>query len=591
MRFPAEPYAIAGNGGSGTGAQQLASISSFGGEEPLRLPFNLQRHHLFLFAVAVAAMASVAVATGAKPVLGVGMVVAVAVAFAVALNEMLGLVLLAALAAATSGLARGVPIPGIRFSQVMIGGVGVVLLLSARKFVRWSALDWLALLYAVATFGLGAWDVLSRGESLHSGEIQLLLGPCQFLLLYRATVVTARTPERRRLALRLLLWGSVPVALLAIGQQFNAPGVRSLLVTLTHNDVYAAGSATARVTGPFPLWHNLGGYLLMVLLAIIALLTKRVEGVLSRRVMLAIAALDLVALVETLDLAPLAGLIAGLLIIGLWLGGLNRILIGTAVVFVIGVLLFGSRLDARFSAEFGRAPGTQRSTLVPQTIQYRYDLWTSELLPLLKGHVATGYGPQLPAVLQNFPYTESQYINLLYRGGVILLVIWAALFIAMGVAGVRSARDGDPLQQALGVAVATAVICLLFMQFLEAYFVDDGTPQVLWLLVGLLAFHDVPSARSLDRPPAFQDKTTERAWAANVGMAFETLDPSTQQLIRLSYGHQLSTPEISSVMGLNGDAIGRWRSSALQRLALHANMAPGSVERVLRSGNVALGSW
>jgi hypothetical protein len=141
------------------------------------------------------------------------------------------------------------------------------------------------------------------------------------------------------------------------------------------------------------------------------------------------------------------------------------------------------------------------------------------------------------------------------------------------------------------VAVATAVICLLFMQFLEAYFVDDGTPQVLWMLVGLLAFHDVPSVRSLDRAPPFQDATTERAWAANVGMAFETLDPSTQQLVRLSYAHELSNPEISSVMGLNGDAIGRWRSSALQRLALHANMAPAAVERVLRSGNVALGSW
>ncbi|HEX4008872.1 MAG TPA: hypothetical protein VHX62_02620 [Solirubrobacteraceae bacterium] len=584
-------YALTGRGGVGTGAQQLAAISSFGGEERLRLPFNLQRRHLFLFVVAIVAMAAVAIAAGVKPILGAGMIVAVAAAFAVALNEMLGLILLAALAAATSGLARGIPVPGIRFSEVLIGGIGIVLLTTARKFVRWSTLDWLALLYCVATFALGAWDLLSQGEAFNSGEIQLLLGPCQFLLLYRATLVTARTPERRRLALRLIIGASVPVALLAIGQQFNFPGVRSLLVTLTGTNFYAAGSNTARATGPFPLWHNLGGYLLMVLLAIIAVQTQRVEGIMSRRTMLLIAALDAVALVETLDLAPLAALVAGILIIGIWLGGLNRVLIGTAVVLVVGMLVFGGRLDARFSSEFGRAPGTARSSLVPQTIQYRFDLWTGELLPLLKGHVATGYGPTLPAQIQNFPYTESQYINLLYRGGVVLLSVWAALFIAMGFAGVRAARDADPFQRALGVAVATAVICLVFMQVLEAYFVDDGTPQVLWMLLGLLAFHDVPSARALDRAPAFDDPANRRAWAANVAMAFETLDPSTQELLRLAYSHQMTTPELVSVMGLNADAINRWQSSAMQRLALHANMAPAAAERLLRSGTVPLGAW
>ena len=35
------------------GGRQLAAVSSFGGEEPLRLPFNLHRHHLFLAAVGV----------------------------------------------------------------------------------------------------------------------------------------------------------------------------------------------------------------------------------------------------------------------------------------------------------------------------------------------------------------------------------------------------------------------------------------------------------------------------------------------------------------------------------------------------------
>ena len=67
-----------------------------------------------------------------------GLIAVIAVAFAVALNEMIGLALLAALAPATAGLARGIPIPGLRFSEALIGGVGLILLVSARRFVRWT---------------------------------------------------------------------------------------------------------------------------------------------------------------------------------------------------------------------------------------------------------------------------------------------------------------------------------------------------------------------------------------------------------------------------------------------------------------------
>jgi hypothetical protein len=570
--------------GARAGAEQLASVSSFGGEEPLRLPFDLQRHHLFLAAVALVAMALVAAATGLSPLIGVGLIAAIALAFAVALNEVIGLVLLAALVPAASGLARGLPVPGLRLSETLIAGVGGILLVSARRFVRWTALDWLALAYALTTFVLGFWDLIDRGQSVSRSEIDLLLGPVQFLLLYRATVVAARTPERRRLALRLLLWASVPVSLLALGQQFNAPGIRSFVVTLTGTDVYAAGSSTARVTGPFPLWHNLGGYLFLILLTIAALLIRRVPGVLSRNALIGIAVLDTAALVETLDIAPIAAVIAGLLILGVWLRSFTRLFIGLAVVLVAGALVLGPRLGARFSQEFGRAPGTQRSALVPQTIQYRYDLWTSELLPLLKGHVITGYGPQLPPELQNFPYTESQYVNFLYRGGVVLLVVWFGLFVVMCHAGVRSSRHRDSLQQALGAMVATALVCLLFMQLIEAYFVDDGTPQVLWVLLGLLAFREAAPA-ALERRGRLQHPITRRAWAGSVAMAVETLDLGSRELLRWAYHHQLSDSEIVEVLGLSTEAISRWRRSAVQRLAIRTSMSPTAVEQVLRSGS------
>jgi O-antigen ligase len=579
MPFRAEPRL------AGAGAHELASVSSFGEAEPLRLPFDLQRRHLFLLAVAVVAMVVVAAGAGVSPLIGAGLVVAIALALAVALNEMLGLVLLAALVPATAGLAKGVPLPGVRLSEAVAGGVGAILLVSARRVVRWTVLDWLALLYALATLVLGGWDQLHGSNHFGLGQIELLLGPFQFLLLYRATALTAHTPERRRLVLAIVLWASVPVALLAIGQQFNLPAVRSLLVSLTHNNVYAPGQ-TARVTGPFPLWHNLAGYLFMVLLVIAALLIRRVSGVLSRPVLIGIAVVDAVALLETLSIAPIVGVIAGVAIIGIWHRGLGRVMVALVAMLVIGLLVFGGRIDARYASEFNQAPGETRSALVPQTVQYRYDLWTNQLLPLLKGHALTGYGPDLPSQLQNFPFTESLYINLLYKGGVILLVAWIALFVAMGLASLKSTRDRDPLQQALGAAVVAAIVCLIFMQALESDFTDDGMPQVLWMLLGLLAFREV-AATVVTSPvrSALEEARRERAWAGNVAMSLQGLDPGSRELLTLSYHHGLDDDEVVGVMGLSPRAIAGWRRSALNRLAVRTHMSPASVEQVLRSGD------
>ena len=51
----------------------------------------------------------------------------------------------------------------------------------------------------------------------------------------------------------------------------------------------------------------------------------------------------------------------------------------------------------------------------------------------------------------------------------------------------------------LKAGAATALLMLLFMQFLEAYFVDSGTPHVLWIVAGLLSFGGIRSAAARPR--------------------------------------------------------------------------------------------
>jgi hypothetical protein len=565
------------------GGRQLAAVSSFGGGEAVQLPFDLQRSPLFLLLVALLAMGMVAAAISLGAAAALGLTIAIGVALAVALNPKIGLVLLAAVAPAASGLARGLPAPGFRLSELLCGGIGAILLISARKSVRWTAVDWAALTYALATLCLGGYDVMKRGDSLSSGDLGLLFGPFQFFLLYRAVAVTARTAELRRLALRLVLWASVPVALMALGQQYNLFGLRGLMTTLTGNDIYAAG-ADARATGPFPHWHNLGGYLFMILLIIAALMIRRVPGVLSRPVLIGIAALDAAALIETLSIAPIAGVVAGSIILAVWLGGVTRIMLILSLAALVSVLLFGSRLETRYTAQFSRAPGSDRSAFVPQTVQYRYDLWTTQLLPKLKGSYITGYGPTLPPQIQNFPYTESLYLGLLFRGGVILLVAWFALAVAMALAGRRSSLDRDPLQQALGATLTTAIICLFFMQLIEGYFVDSGTPHVLWLLLGLLAFREAsPAPAVISRRSAEADAIQRRAWGSVVASAVDSLDAGSRTLLQRTYVDGLTDNELVGVLGFDIDTIRRWRAATLSRLSGLTRLPAAEVENVLRS--------
>jgi hypothetical protein len=566
------------------GSHGLGAASAFGDDvEAVRLPFDLQRSGLFLGALAAAAMAAIAAALTVGVLPALALLLGIGVLLVVAFNELVGLVLLTALVPITSGIARGLPVPGLRISELLVGAVGVVLLTTTRQTVRWTAVDWLALLYAAATFVLGAYDALDRGASLSSDDLGLLVGPLQFLLLYRAVLATARTPERRRLALRLVIVTSVPVALLAIGQQVNVLGLRGLMATITGVDQFQSVGAdlTARATGPFPHWHNLGGYLFMVLLAVAAVLIRRVPGVLPSPWLLAIGAVDLAGLVESLSIAPIVGVVAGTLVLAVWLGGVTRVVLAVSAALLVAALVFGPQVDARYDQQFARAPGSEGSAFVPQTIAYRYDLWTSQLLPGLKGRWLTGYGPDLPPDIQSFPYTESLYIGLLYRGGVILLAAWFALAAAMAAAGRRSTHDRDPLQHALGATVATAVVCLLFMQTIEGYFVDSGTPHVLWILLGLLAFREpLPLPRPSGRSAA-ERLARRRGWGAGVAAAYDSLDPGSRHLLHLSYVDRLSDEEIVAVLSSDAEEIGRWRHAALRRLARLTRLSPREVEAVL----------
>ncbi|MDX6342215.1 MAG: hypothetical protein QOH87_2353, partial [Trebonia sp.] len=182
----------------------------------------------------VGASAVVGIAAGLGPKFAVAALFGVVVIVIVLARPVIGAYTLVAVVAPVSGLRAGLPVPQIRLSEVLIASVGLLLLLIARpgQTPRWRAFDWLALGYAVANAVLGAADLLSRGSPISIATADKLLGPMQFFLLYRAVLTTLTTQRQRQAALRIMLYASVPVSLLAILQEIHAPGIVNFVANI-----------------------------------------------------------------------------------------------------------------------------------------------------------------------------------------------------------------------------------------------------------------------------------------------------------------------------------------------------------------------
>jgi hypothetical protein len=444
----------------------------------------------------VAGLCAVAVGLLVGAGLARGLVAALA-AFGVGLTGLLvlrwpltGAYLLAALVPVTSGLRRDLPLPGLRLSEALIAAIAALLLVTVEAgwARRWGLFDWLALAYAAATLLLGLYDLLQRGTELTTGHFGTLLGPFQFVLLYRAVLAVVRTETERRRVLALVLFASVPVSLLALVQFGGGGGVTSTLNAVTGADALIVHSEDVgiqhRVTGVFPHWQMLAGYLFVVVVLGFASLLAPGRPPLRRAVLAGITTLAALAMVSTGTFVTTFAALAAALGLAAWYRRLSPVAAALGATAAGAALLLGSFIQERIAFTFEAAPGTDRLAFMPQSVAYRIELWTEELLPALVNHLLTGYGPDLPPGL-TFEHTESMYLTLLFRGGVPLLLIYAGLMLALAGVAWRLVKARGPFDRMLGRTLVVLVALLAVLHLLEPYFVTSGLPHLMWLLAAV----------------------------------------------------------------------------------------------------------
>jgi hypothetical protein len=269
-----------------------------------------------------------------------------------------GVLVLVATVPVLSGVKRGLPVPGFRLSELLtVATGGAVLLASGRRSVaRLGLLDWLALAYAVATLVLGSIDLLRRDASFTSDNVSGLVGPIQYLVLYRALAVTARADGFRREVVRVLLLASIPVAILALLQSLEIDMFVNLGVDLPGSDYRPNFDAQGfvRATGTFPHWQVAAGYFLVIGLLGVAALARSGHGILGQRLLFAIVVLDTAALLRTVTTGASTALVVGGLILAVVSGRLRSpkawIPVAALLAVVVAGLVFAPRYNEQYDS-------------------------------------------------------------------------------------------------------------------------------------------------------------------------------------------------------------------------------------------------
>ena len=455
------------------------------------------------------------------PLYAVGLLVAAALVAAVLLRPLLGAFLLVGLVPVTSGLATGFPIAHLRVSEALIGVVGVTLVVFVRRrdTVPWQALDWILLAYGLCWMVCGIVADRSLHQDIGISDWGTVFGQLQFFLVYRGVRIAVRTDAERRAAIGVLLVSSVSVSLLAVLQEIRAPGIGSFIDRITGGITSGSvGAVTAgpvaRATGPFDNWAALAGYLLPIVLVLAALAFAGI-GTRARRWFVATWVLAVVALALTAEQSAIICLLVGVVVLVRRYARDQRVMRWVLVGIAVAALILSPILISRIVNELSGSAGTGRIAWVPQTLSFRWSIWTRQYLPAIGGRPLSGYGVVAPLSV-HWPYPESEYVAFLMEGGLPMLAVFGALVWAM-IDGVRKAsRSADPFERALGRALTIIVISMLVMDAMWPFLSNGGMPQVLWALMALTvpgglrdgrstapfrgAVHVPSAARRIERP-------------------------------------------------------------------------------------------
>jgi hypothetical protein len=402
-----------------------------------------------------------------------------------------GCALLVVGAALTAGLGRNTVVPALRTSEALtlLVAAGTVLREIGRR-QRYSLFDVVVLIYALGAVLVPSGYMWVTGTSASVDAWRTILGPLQFLLIYfvfsRARLDGVEVAE----ILRLAMFTSVLIAVVAMAQVADVPGVRSFIETFYSGNGEAANicnSGPCRATSLLEHYSGLGAFaVLHYTLALV--LCAYAPGAFSGRWLTLVMALNAVAAFISGTQAAMLGLGLATIVCVLHARRLPRQLVLMIAPLALGLLFFWNQIQLRIEQQFS-GPGGVLQAGTPESLDVRARYWTEIFVPLLKEHLWFGTGSVIPAEVPErlVNFVDNQYLGLGFRAGLVGELLLALMLIGVVVAGWRYRRSDESLNRAVGGAVAAFAVVLAVIGTTAEYLTFAGVAQAFWMLVGIMA--------------------------------------------------------------------------------------------------------
>jgi hypothetical protein len=398
----------------------------------------------------------------------------------------------------TGGLSRGSVVPVLRVNEALL--LIVVSALVVRAIPRRHRLTFTGLDLIVLAFCMGGilipWAVISLQHADASLEDwRSVVAPVQYLLVYLVFSRVDFSERDQRLLLNLTMLASVVVALVALAQVANLPGVQQAIQN--YYPPLAVGPTTvttvtfSRPTSLLGHYSAVGAFGVINLALALALAASRSKG--FNGIWLgSVMALNAAAVVATQTLAPILVLPLAAILVFVHL---RRVpwQVGLAPVALVASLVpLWPAVQARIKEQMASGspgPGVSGGRL-PSSLQVRVGYWQDFFLPAWLNHGPwLGTGTLIPSEVPRplIAFVDNGYLWMAFRAGLVGLVLMVLVLVAVAVVAWSLRSSPVPLHRAMGAVAFASVLSFALMEMTSEYLTFTSVTQEFWVLIGLAA--------------------------------------------------------------------------------------------------------
>ncbi|WP_338177838.1 O-antigen ligase family protein [Jatrophihabitans sp.] len=409
---------------------------------------------------------------------------------------------LTGLAAGVTG-ARSIGLPPweLLLAAAFIVAIGSVLNIRGTRgqqaSLRIAAFD----LFCIAYF---AWSVFadifdSRALEYTVGKTTLI-APVWSFLAYVAARMVVRTEADLVSYLKGFVAPAILNALLAVGQTVS-PSFAHVVLTIAPSDgldTRLTGEKLIRATGLIGHWTGLGFYFCAILAAVgcVAVMSNGLARLPVSFLVCGIACT--VGVIVTLTFSVILAALVIIAVVWFSLGIRPAQLLAVVGGGFLVFLAFGSVLTARITEQTAARPTNALPSWVPNTLNYRWRIWTEQTVPAIEQRKLTGWGTRVYTDLSPkrlmpdnlvWKSPESQWLFAAISYGIIAAILLAGVIIVAGVVSWRGwRRGGRPLAVVLALVVGTVIGSIT-----DPNITNHGLPVPLFAVIGATFAVFVPS--------------------------------------------------------------------------------------------------